>query len=173
MIITDEEVLRRPNEDVKPEEVEGLIALLEKELAASPRNGVGLACPQIGINKRIAIVRLSPNHKADLINCRIEKQHDPFIFKGEGCLSIPDRNVDTMRYREIYVVDNLTFPHSFICQDMMSVVVQHELDHLAGILCVDRDVNKKSKKVRPNDPCPCGCGKKAKRCLHALDHQSQ
>jgi peptide deformylase len=171
MIITDQEILRAHNEDVKPEEVSDLVALLERELAASPNGGLGLAAPQIGINKRIAIIRINSDLKLDLVNCRIEKQYDPLVFKGEGCLSMPDKKVDTIRYQEICVAGNLVEPHSFIATDLASIVIQHELDHLNGILMIDRQVNKPSKKVKPNDPCSCGSGRKAKKCCHGMANQ--
>ncbi len=42
-----------------------------------------------------------------------------------------------MRYREVYVVDNLVEPYSFIATGLLAVVIQHELDHLNGILLPD------------------------------------
>jgi peptide deformylase len=165
VIITDEKILRQPCEDVKPEEVSELIALLEQELAASPRQGIGLAAIQIGIPKKAAIIRINEILRADLINCRIKNAYDLRLFQGEGCLSVPDKTVDTMRYNEIHVVDNeLGFPSAFICQGLLSVAIQHELDHCAGVLMQDRSIDKSKKKVRPNDLCPCGSGAKYKRC---------
>lgn len=169
MIITDEKLLRLPCEDVKPEEVGELRDLLERELKRSAeqgRPGIGLALPQCGIYKRMAIVRINNDLRADLINCRIEKQYDPFVFHDEGCLSMPDKTVDTIRYNEIYVVDNLTFPNSFIATGLTAVCIAHEVDHYNQVLCVDRAANKSKPKVRPNDPCPCGSGAKAKKCCH-------
>ena len=48
-----------------------------------------------------------------------------------------------------------------------SVCVQHEIDHLNGVVCMDRKVNTtivKDKKIGRNEPCPCGSGKKYKKC---------
>jgi peptide deformylase len=165
MIVSDEKILRAKNDDVKPEEVEGLIQLLEKGLnysAAMGRPGIGLACPQIGINKRAAIVRINTNGAYDLsvnlVNARIDKGYNPFLFKDEGCLSFVGELKDTMRYQEIHVVDNAVEPHSFIATGLMAVAIQHELDHLDGVLFMDRAVQKNplKMKVRPNDPCVCG-----------------
>src|ERR1700722_19799705 len=127
MIITDEKILRTPCEDVKPEEVGELISLLERELAASPQIGIGLAAIQISIPKKIAIVRINPFLRADLVNCRIAKQYDPILFKDEGCLSIPDVSIDTMRYQEIYVVDNMTEQKPFIATGLTAICIQHEI----------------------------------------------
>jgi peptide deformylase len=165
MIVSDEKILRTKNEYVKPEEVDELILLLEKGLnhsAAMGRPGIGLACPQIGVNKKAAIVRINVNGSYDLsvnlVNARIEKGYNPFLFKEEGCLSFNGELRDTMRYQEIHVVDNMVKPYSFVATGLMAVAIQHELDHLDGVLFFDRMVQKNSLKVkvRPNDLCICG-----------------
>ena len=154
-----------PCEDVKPNEVKDLIRLLEEELAASPRRGIGLAAIQICVPKKAAIIRINETLRADLINCRIKNAYDLQLFQGEGCLSIPDKTVDTMRYNEIHVVDNdLGFPSAFISQGLFAVAIQHEIDHYNSTLMLERSVNQSKKKQRPNDPCICGSGKKQKRC---------
>lgn len=161
--------------DVLPEEVGELVATLERELEHSEklgRKGIGLAAPQIGIAKKIAIVRIDNNHSVDLINCRITNAYDPALFTDEGCLSVPGRLEDTMRFQEVHIVDNLMYPNAFIATGLMSVVVQHELEHLDSVLFFDKAVQKKKEvpikiKLRPNDQCSCGSGKKAKRCCLA------
>lgn len=171
IIINNEELLRKPCEDVKPEEVAELLSILELELDNANKlgaNGIGLAAPQIGIYKKIAIVRMgNPSMDINLINSRIEKGYDQQIFRSEGCLSFPGRVEDTMRYQECYIVDNLTYPNSFVVKGMLAVVVQHELDHINGVLLPDRAIVKLTKnqvKVGPNDPCICGSNKKYKKC---------
>ena len=164
MIITDEKLLRVKCEDVLPEEIGSLIDQLERELKRAG-NGIGLAAPQIGIAKNAAIIRINQNYSMNLINCRIEKGYDEEIFEDEGCLSFPGKYVKTLRYSEIYVVDNLGEVSSFIAQGLPAVVIQHELNHLNGILLPDLEIKQAVKsKVRPNDPCSCNSGKKAKRC---------
>lgn len=144
MIVTDEEALRMECEDVLPEEVDELREKLEnglKESAALGRPGIGLACPQIGIAKKMAIVRISSRgdvqFNVDLVNCRISKGYNKRLFNAEGCLSFPGKYVDTMRYQEIVVVDNLVAPHSFVATGLFAVCIQHELDHLHGLLLPD------------------------------------
>jgi peptide deformylase len=170
MIITNNETaLRIKCEDVLPNEVGELVSLLERELANSARlgrPGIGLAAPQIGVAKNIAIVRINQEYQTDLINCRIEHAYDQQMFKDEGCLSFPGRIENTMRFQEVQVVNNLTYPHGFIATGLMAVVVQHELDHLTGILLPDRALPKAPAKTKlgPNDPCFCGSGRKLKKC---------
>jgi len=172
MIITNNEsALRVTCEEVLPEEVGSLIEILELELDNSNRlgrGGIGLAGPQIGIAKKIAIVRLNQNMNINLINCKIEKGYDPTIFREEGCLSFPGRVEDTIRFQEVYITGNLTYPHSFVATGLLAVVCQHEIDHLNSIIFTDRINPKpimiKKSKVGPNDPCLCGSNKKYKKC---------
>ena len=175
MIITNnEELLRIPCREVFPEEVGELIAKLESELNYANKlgkNGIGLAAPQIGIAKNIAIVRFgkSSDTKINLINSRIEKAYDPATFRQEGCLSFPGRVEDTTRFQEIYVTNNLSYPHSFIATGLTAVVCQHEIDHLNSILFMDHMIKKPepvilAKKPGPNELCSCGSNKKYKKC---------
>jgi peptide deformylase len=164
MIVTDEALLRLPCEDVAPEEVGPLREKLEQEFERSGaigRPGVGLAAPQIGVAKKMAIVR-APGHSVDLVNCFIENAYDLSVFEGEGCLSFPGRHERTKRYGEVHVVGNAVEPPGFVSRGFGAIVVQHELDHLVGRLLPDYAL--RAPKVRPNDPCPCQSGKKYKRC---------
>lgn len=172
MIITNnEELLRVKCEDVLPEEVGALIETLEKELDYANRlgrGGIGLAAPQIGIAKKIAIVRIE-KVKFELVNCQILESFDPAMFREEGCLSFPGRVEDTIRFQEVYITDNLVTPHRFTTTGLLAVICQHELDHLNSTLFMDRIAPKpvapsKKLKVGPNDACPCGSGKKYKKC---------
>lgn len=167
IIVNDENLLRRPCEEVKPEEVGELRELLERELENSARlgrPGIGLALPQIGIHKKMAIVRINKELQVDLVNCKIEKGYDIAMFHEEGCLSFPGRSENTMRYQEVYITDNIVGPSRFIATGLLSVVCQHELDHVNGILLPDRAIVKTAVKAGRNDPCPCGSKIKFKRC---------
>lgn len=174
MIITNnEEALRVKCEDVLPEEVGTLVSTLEAELAHANRlgkGGIGLAAPQIGIAKNIAIVRMGEGN-LDLVNCKITQGYDPAVFQNEGCLSFPGRVETTTRFQEVYITNNLVYPHSFTAIGLLSVVCQHEIDHLTSVLFMDRVVAPKPqlvlpvrKKAGPNDLCVCGSQKKYKKC---------
>lgn len=168
MIITDEKILRAPCSNVQPEEVAAIVEQLEKELDHSGRMGrpgIGLAAPQIGIHKNIAIIRIDDNHTVNLVNCKIQNRYDEFKFVGEGCLSFPDLLGNTLRYNEIHIIDNLVYPHAFIATGIMAVAIQHELNHLEGKLLPDFVLPEEKKiKLRPNDICYCGSKIKFKRC---------
>jgi len=167
MIITNNETaLRIKCEDVSENEVGTLIENLENELTNANRlgkGGIGLAAPQIGIAKSIAIVRLG-NISINLVNCKIEKGYDKIHFAQEGCLSFPKRLVNTLRYQEVYVTNNLVFPHSFIATGLIAVICQHEIDHLNETLFMDKEDKIIKLKIGPNDLCFCGSNIKYKRC---------
>ncbi len=145
MILTDEKALRVTCKPVLLEEVDALRQELNKALKWSAKRGfpgVGLACPQIGIAKTMAIVRVDDSIQLDLVNAKISRAYDQYEFDGEGCLSFPGRFERTLRYREVVVEDNLIWPYRFVVTDFTAIVVQHELDHLKGILLPDVAIKK-------------------------------
>lgn len=157
-IITDLSILKAPNVEVFLEGGLELVKELESSLFSSPIAGVGLAAPQIAINKKVAIVR-TRWEKIDLINPIIIEKTNGFINFDEGCLSVPDQRVNTQRYKEIFVKD-LLHPEGFVATGDVAIVIQHECDHLESILITDRTIGKK--KIGRNDPCPCGKMKNGK-----------
>lgn len=145
MIITDEKLLRVICDDVLSQEIPQIREALEYELRESyklGRPGIGLAAPQIGIAKKFAIVRLvlsdGTKINIDLANCTTDKMYDEFTFEKESCLSFPDCFVDTKRYNEIIILNNMVKPISFIATGLLAVVIQHELEHLNGVLLIDK-----------------------------------
>ena len=149
MIITDVFKLRTKNVNASTDEIENIIMDLEKNLG---NDGVGLAAPQIGINKRVAIIRFD-NVSINLVNPKVIDSIGGFINKDEGCLSFPGERFNTLRHREIFIKDDFR-PDGFVAVGFEAVVIAHEIDHLEGILIIDRAVG--SNKIGRNDPCPCG-----------------
>ena len=168
IIQNNEELLRKPCEDVRPEEIGELRDLLERELKHSEelgRPGIGLALPQIGIYKKMAIVRINSEFQVDLVNAKLEQGYDLTMFRDEGCLSFPGRVENTMRYQEAYIVNNIEQPNRFIVTGLFAVCIQHELDHLNSILLPDRAIiTPNITKIGRNDLCLCGSNKKFKKC---------
>ena len=142
MIITEETKLRLMCEEVKTiEEGEEIGAQLLKELTESD-NGIGLAANQIGINKRVCVVNVK--EPIVLVNPKIvEKSEEQFVF-AEGCLSFPGKHVRTGRHVSVIVeADNHEGKLSFSAESedvndaFECACVQHEIDHLDGILITD------------------------------------
>jgi peptide deformylase len=139
MIVTDEDALRIKCAPIRSEEIQGVREKLEEVLRWSERNGVvgaGIAAPQIGIPLRMAIIRIDDQISIDLVNAKIIQKFNLKEFDGEGCLSFPNRFEKTNRYYEI-VVENGVYPEKFVATEFAAVAIQHELDHLDGILLPD------------------------------------
>jgi len=105
--------------------------------------GVGLAAPQVGISLRIIVVNLSgedePRRSMAFINPEIVETAGKIVAE-EGCLSIPEVTAQVKRAQEIRVkyVDEQGQPAEFQAQDLLARILQHEIDHLDGILFIDR-----------------------------------
>ncbi|MBN2055554.1 peptide deformylase [bacterium] len=106
--------------------------------------GVGLAAPQVGVSRRIIVVDERPGSDQKkaiaLINPRIVEASNDSVVIEEGCLSIPDFRGDVRRPRMVVVrATNLDGEEmEFSGSEMHSRIFQHEIDHLDGILFVDR-----------------------------------
>ncbi|MFH1007689.1 MAG: peptide deformylase [Candidatus Latescibacterota bacterium] len=105
--------------------------------------GIGLAAPQVGKSLSLIVVDLSlgeePNQAIALINPRIVGR-DGEQVREEGCLSIPDIHGDVIRPAQIQVCfrDLEGAERELECQDLLARVILHEVDHLEGMLFVDR-----------------------------------
>jgi peptide deformylase len=164
IIKNNEDTLRVTCARVCVDEIADLVLALESELRQSGLAGfpgIGLAAPQIGIAKSIAIVRISPTESINLINASIVSATDKTMFRQEGCLSFPNRAEDTMRFQRISVTGDTI--HKTQANGLFAVAIQHELDHLNGILLPDKKIIPQVK-LLPNEPCYCGSGKKFKKC---------
>lgn len=104
-------------------------------------DGVGLAAPQIGILKRIIVVMKSEKEILKLINPEILEQEGQAI-DGEGCLSVKKKTVKVARPTKIKVkaLNENGEEITFIAEDFFARVICHEVDHLNGILIVDKAV---------------------------------
>lgn len=161
MIITDEAILRMECTDVLPHEYGPLKEQLERELAHSAKlgmPGIGLAAPQIGIAKKIAIVRVGDDN-VDLVNPKLIAGFDMTQIDGEGCLSFPNRFEKTNRYQIVHVETGIS-RKQFMAYGISAICCQHEMDHLIGRLLPDVAISQ----ILPNELCLCGSGKKYKKC---------
>jgi peptide deformylase len=101
--------------------------------------GIGLAAPQVGVLKRIIIVETKDGSK-EFINPEILKKSKEVIVDVEGCLSFPGLYLKIKRAREIEVrAKNIEGKDLEIqAQGVLARIFQHEIDHLDGILFIDK-----------------------------------
>lgn len=109
--------------------------------------GVGLAAPQVGEAKRLVVAddKVSEDgtrgaHPLYLVNPEIVFKSEETIFFNEGCLSLPGQCAEVERAVRIRVkyVDIDGKPQELEAEDYLAVILQHEIDHLDGILYIDR-----------------------------------
>lgn len=155
MILTDPAVLREVSQPATSEEAPGLILRLIAELEASGeagRPGIGLSAPQIGVKKRVAIIRVPIARNkilsVNLVNPKITHSYQVELFDGEGCLSFPGVSEKTYRFQEI-VVENDIEPKRFIATGLFAICIQHEIDHLDGKILPDFSIKKLTDKQKP------------------------
>jgi len=156
-------------------------------ILAERKDGIGLAANQVGINAAVAVVNV--REPLILINPVITKQWDEIDYY-EGCLSFPGKGVSTKRFKNVIVQTEQEESgwyfsgvessnegkgtwekdHGMKDQELRlleSVCVQHEIDHLNGVSCIDKAVDttiRVEKTPGRNEPCYCGSGKKYKKC---------
>tara|TARA_Y100000991_G_C21771758_1_gene263369 strand:- start:40 stop:558 length:519 start_codon:yes stop_codon:yes gene_type:complete len=128
----------------------------------SSGNGIGLAAPQVGITKRIVVIDLKDDGKPSpivFINPRITESSDENEINEEGCLSIPGyyANVKRPKIVSIEWFDLSGKKNKKKFSGLLSICIQHEIDHLNGILFIDylsnlkrRRALEKVKKIKKN-----------------------
>ena len=113
------------------------------------RHGVGIAAPQIGESYRVIIVASHPNIRYPdaplvspmaMINPFIVSHSEDIVIREEGCLSVENQRGDVPRYKDIIVeyFDRAGNHQRKEYNNFIARIIQHELDHLNGILFVDR-----------------------------------
>lgn len=135
------------SEPTKPvENIDETIQNLIKDMASImyQASGIGLAAIQVGINKSLLVYDVSPRDEKRslqaLINPRIIESEGTTISEDEGCLSVPDFRANVKRAASVLVegFDNEEKPLRIEAEGLLAVVLQHEIDHLNGILFIDR-----------------------------------
>jgi len=135
------------SEPTKPvENIDEKIQNLVKDMASIMYQapGIGLAAIQVGINKSLLVYDVSPKDEKRslqvLINPRIIESEGTTISEDEGCLSVPDFKANVKRAASVLVegFDNKEKLLRLEAEGLLAVVLQHEIDHLNGILFIDR-----------------------------------
>ena len=133
-IVKDEEILTKKSEQVTFEEAQEIITDLLDTARAHIDECAGLAAPQIGINKRVVVIRNGDNFYP-MINPVVVKKSGKKFLNHEGCLSLEGiRAVE--RYSSVLVgyIDKSGKRCTKTFNGTAAIIVQHETDHLNGIL---------------------------------------
>ena len=132
--------ISEPVETVGELERELMNDMLETMYAA---NGIGLAAIQIGLPKRIIVIDLSKeeNKKTPMyfVNPLIIKKNDEKTTYEEGCLSVPNQfaEIDRASKCEVEYLDYNGNKQNLQAEGLLATCIQHEIDHLEGILFID------------------------------------
>lgn len=144
-----EAVLRTPAKEVH--KVSQKIKIMVEDMLDTmyAQNGVGLAAPQIGENYRVFVIDVStgnePLNPIVFINPKIIKKSGACI-SHEGCLSFPEAYTDVKRYANVMIKAQDRNGRSFVLEakdgSLLARAIQHEFDHLDGILFIDHVINR-------------------------------
>ena len=138
-----EEILRQRAQPITEidEEVVKLVDHMAETMYSAP--GIGLAATQVGVSKQVLVADIAPRRPESelivLINPEIVAAEGEVIFE-EGCLSVPDYQAEVKRHEKVTVRGlNLKGVEVEIeAEGLLAVVLQHEIDHLNGMLFIDR-----------------------------------
>jgi peptide deformylase len=141
------DVLRFPDDKLrtvakKVDNVDKLITALISDMfdTMHDENGIGLAATQVNVHKRFVVMDVSENQDTPMVFINPEITHkEGKIISEEGCLSVPNNYAQVERAEKITVtaLDKTGEPFTLDADGLMAICIQHELDHLKGILFVD------------------------------------
>ncbi len=136
--LSTDEVLRKTCKPVKEITANTLTLLEDMAETMYDANGVGLAAPQVGILKRIVVIDIGEG-LLELINPVIVETKGLQI-DYEGCLSVPGTSarVERPAYVKVEALDRNGVPIVVEGEELMAVALCHELDHLDGVLYIDK-----------------------------------
>lgn len=145
-----DDILRQKSKEVA--KVSRKIQILCEDLLDTmyAQNGVGLAAPQIGINLRVFVIDVSNGNNEKLnpmvfINPKIIKKSGA-VNSYEGCLSFPKAYTNVRRYKNVVVKALNQKGKSFVLEakegELLARAIQHEFDHLDGVLFIDHCRNR-------------------------------
>jgi peptide deformylase len=127
--------------DQVDDELRQLMDDMLETMHAAP--GIGLAAPQIGVLKRVIVLDIDREDTKTgplcMANPEIVEASDEDVIYEEGCLSVPEHYSDVARPAKVTVryLDREGKPQDLACEGLLATCVQHEIDHLDGVLFID------------------------------------
>jgi peptide deformylase len=143
ILIAPNRVLKARARPVRPEDEDVVRDLIPRMFAAMyEAPGIGLAAPQVSQSLRLIVIDLMPNEKKEplcLINPEVVAASDELATREEGCLSLPGQYADITRPARVKVrfLDQTGAKREVEGDGLLAACLQHEIDHLDGVLFVD------------------------------------
>jgi peptide deformylase len=143
ILIAPNHILKTRARPVKPADADLVRDLIPRMFATMYQApGIGLAAPQVGQSLRLIVIDLVPDDKRQphsLINPEIVAASEELATREEGCLSLPGQYADITRPARIKVryLDEAGVKREMQADGLLAACLQHEIDHLDGILFVD------------------------------------
>jgi peptide deformylase len=142
VITNPNSILRQRAKEIRVEEIKSPAIqklIFDMKETVIPAGGIGLAAPQVGLSLRLIIIALE-DKVAALINPKITKFSWRKEYGEEGCLSVPGKFGPVKRSKIVRVEasDERGKLLKFKAKDLFARVIQHEIDHLEGVLFIDK-----------------------------------
>lgn len=142
-------ILREKSTAVSLKELPQYVALandMVKYVKNPDNGGVGLAAPQVGVNKRIIAISLMQTYDDEeyrtiaMINPEIIEHSEEMYLDEEWCLSVPGEKGEVSRWKSVKVhfLDTKWMKYSLKLTELAARIIQHEIDHLDGVLFTDK-----------------------------------
>lgn len=140
-------VLRQPTKRVA--KIDSDLRQLVREMLQTmySADGIGLAAPQVAVQKQLIVIDCEPDNAANpplvMINPTIKQLSRDICVAQEGCLSIPGVYLDVKRPQVVEVAykDEYGCPRTMKATELLGRCIQHEIDHLNGVLFIDHVEN--------------------------------
>lgn len=143
ILIAPNPILKARARPIKPADADLVRDLMPRMFAAMYKApGIGLAAPQVSQGLRLVVIDLMPNDKRQphsLINPEVVAASEELATREEGCLSLPGQYADITRPARVKVryLDEAGAKREIEADGLLAACLQHEIDHLDGILFVD------------------------------------
>jgi peptide deformylase len=143
ILVAPHPALKTAARPVGPQDADSVRSLIPRMFATMYRApGIGLAAPQVGVGLRLTVIDLMRDEKSEplvLINPELAAASDDLATREEGCLSLPNQFAEITRPARVRVryLDQEGVRREIEADGLLAACIQHEIDHLNGVLFVD------------------------------------
>ena len=150
--VENDRLLRDKSTPIIEESADYMNSLIGSMVELMVKNhGCGIASPQVGVNKRLFVAVLDNERLELFVNPVILGHSKEMEYGTEGCLSVPEKCGDVLRYKSIKIkYFNGQKLVTKVYEGMNARIIQHEYDHLDGILYIDKAENIRNVEMNEN-----------------------